>query len=250
MSATPGAVLRRLRDGVTERLGRTPVLIGHSHAKAIFEAAEQQGVRLKGYNFWSAPQPALNADRTAFHPEIAETLGRGPVFSAVGGSVHSVMAMVQHPRPFDFVLPSRPDLPIVAGAEIVPFAAIRRAMAAAVEEYLQIMRLVRRQATARVFHLEPPPPLEDGGRVQADVPWMFFPDLTREVAPASLRYKCWRLHSELVAAFCAEQDIAVIPAPSEATDSRGYLKPVHYLDAMHVNASYGALVLAQMKRVL
>ena len=156
--------MRRLRDCVADRLGRTPVLIGHSHTRAIFEAAEQQGVRLKGYNFWNAPQPALNADRTAFHPEIAKQLQRGPVFSAVGGSVHSVMAMVQHPRPFDFVLPSRPDLPMTEGAEILPFTAIQRAMAAAVEEYLQIMRLVRQEATGRVFHLEPPPPLEDGKR--------------------------------------------------------------------------------------
>ena len=245
-----GALLRRLGGYRGKQAGATPVLIGHSHAKAVFDAASQQGVLLKGYNLWSAPQPALNADRTAFHPEIAEVLRRGPVFSAVGGSVHSVMAMVQHPRPFDFVLPSRPDLPMIEGAEVVPFAGIRRAMAASVEEFLQIMRLVCGQATGPIFHLEPPPPLEDGERVLEDVPWGFFPDLTREVAPASLRYKCWRLHSELVGAFCAEHDIELIPAPPEAMDSHGYLKPAHYLDAMHVNASYGALVLAQMKRVL
>ena len=248
---SPGAaVLRRLRERVAYRLGHTPVLIGHSHAEAIFDAAKQQDVALKGYNFWSAPQPALNADRTAFHPDIAKVLARGPVFSAVGGSVHSIMAMVQHPRPFDFVLPSRPELPMIDGAEVLPFDAVRRAMAEPLEEYLQIMRLVRRAASARVFHLEAPPPLEDGPRVLGDVPWMFFPDLTREVSPASLRYKCWRLQSELVEAFCAEHDIEQIRAPPEAMDSRGYLKPVHYRDAMHVDASYGALVLTQMKRVL
>lgn len=244
------ALVRRMRDRVADRLGRTPVLIGHSHAKAIFEAAEQEDVRLKGYNFWSAPQPAIAADRKAFHPEIAETLAHGPVFSAVGGAVHNVMAMVRHPRPFDFVLPSRPDLPMIAGAEVVPFAAFRRAMAASVEEYLQIMQLVVQAATGPVFHIEAPPPIEDSDRVLADVPWMFFPDLTREVAPASLRYKCWRLHSELVAGFCADRGIALIPAPLEAMDRGGYLKPEYYLDAMHVNASYGALVLAQMKRIL
>ncbi len=241
-----GALLGRLRVSS----GPAPVLIGHSHAKAIFDAALDRGVRLEGYNFWNAPQPAIDADRTAFHPQIARTLSRGPVFSAVGGSVHSVMAMVEHPRPFDFVLPSSPDLPMVAGAEVIPFAAVRSAMAALLHEYLQIMRLVRSTAMAEVFHLEAPPPLEDGERVLADVPWMFFPDLTREVAPASLRHKCWRLHSELVAAFCAEHDIRMIPAPAQAMDDRGYLRPDLYLDAMHVNASYGALVLAQMKQVL
>ena len=235
---------------MSEWLGRTPVLIGHSHTRAIFEAAEQRGVRLKGCNFWNGPQPALAPDRNALHPQIAETLRRGPVFSAVGGSAHSVMAMVQQPRPFDFVLPSQPDLPIIEGAEITPFAAIRRTLAEALEEYLHIMRLVCAQATGRVFHLEPPPPLEDGERVLQDVPWMFFPDLTRQVAPASLRYKCWRLHSELLQAFCTANGVEMIGVPREALDRRGFLKPEHYLDAMHVNTSYGALVLAQMRRVL
>ena len=244
------AGLRRLGDGVRARLAPTPVLIGHSHAKAIFEAAQDRGMRLEGYNFWDAPQPALNPERTAFHPEIAATLRRGPVFSAVGGAVHNVMALVRHPRAFDFVLPSRPDLPVAEGAELVPFAAVRDAMTSALAEYLQIMGLVRSLATAQVFHLEAPPPLEDGARVLGDVPWMFFPGLTREVAPASLRYKCWRLHSELVAAFCHAQGITLIAAPPEAMDAGGYLRPEHYLDAMHVNPSYGALVLAQMRRVL
>ena len=50
-------------------------------------------------------------------------------------------------------------------------------------------------------------------------------------------------------AFCAEQNVELIPAPSKAFDSGGYLEPAFYLDAMHVNASYGALVLAQMRQV-
>ena len=244
------AGLGRLRERVRGRFRPTPVLIGHSHTKAIFEAAEASATRLDGYNFWNAPQPAVSQGRDALHPEIALSLRRGPVFSAVGGAVHNVLAMVRHPRPFDFILPSHPQLPVAKGTELLPFAAIRQAMAAALEEYLQIMRLVRSHAQGRMFHLEPPPPLEDGARVLDDVPWMYFPDLTREVAPASLRYKCWRLHSELVQEFCGAHDIEMLPAPLEAIDEGGYLKPVHYLDAMHVKASYGALVLDQMRRAL
>lgn len=239
---------RRIGGRVADALGRTPVLIGHSHTKAIFEAAEHQGVRLRGYNFWSAPQPAVNEERTRLHPEIVRTLSRGPVFSAVGGGVPGVMSLVAHPRPWDFVLPSHPDAPLAQGAEVLPFAAVRAAMAALLQDYLQIMRLVRQAATERMFHLQTPPPLEDGARVLLDVPWMFFPGLTREVAPASLRLKCWRLHAELVSAFCRDAGVEVIPVPPQAIGPGGFLKSAHYLDAMHVNSGYGSLVLAQMRR--
>ena len=233
-----------------DRLRPPPVLIGHSHAKAIFEAARTAGVRLLGYNFWTAPQPALNPDRSAFHPEIRETLSRGPVFSVVGGAAHNVFGMVQHPAPYDFVLPAEPDLPIQPGAVLLPVDAVRGALLGVVQEYLDIMGLVRASASGAVYHFEPPPPLADDARVRVDVPWSFFPDLTHEVAPAALRYKLWRLHSEIVGGFCREAGIELIPVPSEAMDRAGYLKPVHYHDAMHVNESYGALVLKQMRRRL
>ena len=230
--------------------GVAPALIGHSHTKAIFDAAEQAGTPLRGFNFWTAPQPAMNPERTSFHPEISAVLAQGPVFSAVGGAAHNVLAMIRHPRTFDFVLPERPELPLSDGAEILPFGAVRATMAAAVREYLDIIGLVRRTATGPVFHLQAPPPLEDGARILDDVPWAFFQGLSREVAPAALRWKCWRLHSTLVEAFCARQGVAVLPAPDGAKDAKGYLRPEHYHDAMHVNARYGALVLDQMRRVL
>ena len=229
---------------------RTPALIGHSHARAIFDAAARDGVPLRGFNFWTAPQPAVSPELTAFHPSIRAVLAEGLVFSAVGGAVHNVLAMVSHPRPFDFVLPERPDLPLAGGAEVLPFGAVREVMAAAVQEYLDIIGLIRRTATGRMIHIEAPPPLEDGGRISKDVPWMFFQDLTREVAPAALRWKCWRLHSMLVEDYCRQEGVEMLSAPKESMDMGGFLKPEYYLDAMHVQESYGALVLRQMRGAL
>ena len=227
-----------------------PALIGHSHTQAIFDAAGREGMALRGFNFWTAPQPMLDPARSAFHPEIRNVLSEGVVFSAVGGAAHNILALVTHPRPFDFVLPERPDLPLTKGAEVLPFAAVREALAAAVRDYLHIIGLVRRTATGRVFHIDAPPPLEDGARILQDVPWKFFEDLTRDVAPAALRWKCWRLHSDLVGTFCRTEGVEVLPPPAESMDARGFLKPEFYRDAMHVEESYGALVLRQMKAVL
>ena len=249
--------LRSLLHAVRKRLralrrppALPPALIGHSHAQCIFEAAEAQGVALRGWNFWFSPQPFVNSERTAFHPEITEALSQGVVFSVVGGAAHSILTMVTHPRPFDFVLPSHPDLPFAEGAEVVPFEAMRAVMADRTQEYLELIGLVRQAATGRVIHIHSPPPLEDSERVLQDVPWDYFQNLTRTVAPSALRWKCWRLHADLVEGYCAEHGMEMLDPPAEAVDERGFLRSEFYKDAMHVQTNYGALVLGQIRRAM
>lgn len=225
----------------------SPRLIGHSHSQQVFAAAAAAGFSLEGYNFWSAPQPAITADRLEFHPEIASCLAEGTVFSMVGGAVHNIMGLVQHPEPFDFVLPADPDLPIDKSATHLPVAAIESAMMRQLQEYLDIIGLVRQVATGRVFHFEPPPPFKDNARLVADVPWAFFPDLTTQVSPPSLRYKFWRLASQLVRDYCMSHDVEFVQIPLSVIDRDGYLRPEYYGDAMHVNQAYGHLVLDQIR---
>lgn len=227
-----------------------PKLIGHSHSQQIFDAAADAGFALEGYNFWVAPQPAIAPDKSGFHPEIAQRLAEGPVFSAVGGTVHNIIGLVRHPEPFDFVLPEQPDLPMDPAATVLPVAAVIAAIMARQQEYLDIIGLVRRTARGRVYHLEPPPPLRDSGKILADVPWMFFENLTSEVSPAPLRYKLWRLATRVVRDYCELHDVGFVAFPHEAADTSGYLRPEYYGDAMHVNRAYGALVLEQIRALI
>ena len=244
------ASLRRRARRTYDRVRPPPVLIGHSHSQPIFDAAKTAGVRLEGFNFWWAPQPAVDAGRTALHPDIARALSRGTVFSVVGGAAHNVMGLVLHPRPYDFVLPAAPDLPLDTQVELIPARAVREALAESVQEYLDLIGLVRAAATGRMHQLQAPPPLEDGARILPDVPWAMLPHQDRAVSPAPLRYKLWRLYCEIEAEFCGRSGVEVIAPPTEAVDARGYLKPAYYADAMHANQSYGALVLQQMRRAL
>jgi len=59
-------------------------------------------------------------------------------------------------------------------------------------------------------------------------------------------YKLWRLHSEIVAGFCAESGIEFIPNPDQATDSRGFIRTEFLRDGVHANRRYGELLLQQM----
>ena len=79
-----------------------------------------------------------------------------------------------------------------------------------------------------------------------DVRWWLFDNGLREVSPAPLRYKLWRLEAEIEAEVCRASGIELLPVPPAALTGSGFLRPDCYLDPMHANAAYGRLVLAQL----
>lgn len=224
--------------------------IGHSHLRCVQVAASGQGESLDAFNFWddgsllcNLPEgPALTArlqSRVQDH--------EGIVFSYIGGGAHTVIGLVSHPRRYDFVLPEAPDLPFDARAEILPVAAVKAALLAQTESYLQLMRHLRSLAPGRMVHMEPPPPCPDEDRISPHIPWSLFPGMLQEVAPRHLRYKAWRLHSCIVSDFCREQGIEFMAYPREAADTEGFLREQYFLDGVHANSGYGALQLRQMR---
>lgn len=246
--STEASQLRRAVRRFTSRR-RPLVCIGHSHTKCVAAAAAGRGIELRSIDFWGYPNPVQRENGTSrFRAEIERQL-EGTIFSMVGGSAYNMMGLVVHPRRFDFILPDSPDLPFDARAELVPYDAVRAGLAAITQEYLDLMAIIRATGKGPVFHIEAPPPYPDGDRMLADVPWMFFSGMEREVSPRYLRYKLWRLHSDIVREFCERMGMSFVACPPEAVDAEGFLLPAYYQDTMHVNAAYGALVLRQMQEV-
>jgi hypothetical protein len=226
------------------------VCIGHSHALALARGAEQSGVALDAINFWWTGEPWVReAAGVKLRPDLAERVEQGQlVLSLIGGSAHTVLGMVEHPRPFDFVLPSEPDLPTDITRELVPAEAVRAKLIEMSAEYLATVPVLLGVATGPVIQLEPPPPIADADRIIPHVPWGFFPGQPRLVAPKWLRYKLWRLHSEVIAAACAAFGVSYRPVPNRAKDGEGFLNPRYDEDGAHANAAYGALVLDDLGR--
>jgi hypothetical protein len=213
----------------------------------VADAARDAGVPLVAIDFWHVkPFAADQPDRTHFCLEIQQQIADGPVFSMIGGNAHHKLGLVVHPRPFDFVLPAAPHLPLDGRAEIVPSDSVRAALVRIAAEYLDLMRLLKHAVRGQVLHLQPPPIFADESRIAPDVPWMFF-EGRRAVSPRYLRYKLWHLHSEIIQEFCRDIGILFIAHPPEAVDGDGFLLADYYANAMHVNSRYGALVLRQMR---
>lgn len=224
--------------------------IGHSHLRCVQTAAADSGAAIRAINFWDDNSVILNSpDDPVFVDALQQEIRayQGTVYSFIGGGAHTVIGLVSHPRRYDFVLPENPDLPIDPRAELVPVEAVREVLAEETAPYLKLMRHLRALAGERMVQIEPPPPCPDNSTIAPHVPWSLFPDMLQEVAPPWLRYKTWRLHSQLVSEWCARERIAFHACPAAAADDRGFLRQDYFQDGVHANSHYGMLLLEQMR---
>jgi hypothetical protein len=239
-------MLARKPPGPGQTHAPRAVCIGHSHAANLEDAVRAQGAPVEVLNFWNHPGAVITDDSgTRLAPHIAARLAP-PVFSLVGGAVHYDIGLVLPPDPFDFIDPHAPDGPLLPGATLLPYGAMRRAMATRTAPYLRIMDAVRDVVTGPVYHLQSPPIFEAEAVQEDDPGWVMFYGRGRRMAPAHFRQKLWRLHSAIVADHCAATGITFIPCPPESMTGSGFLRPGLNGKPAHANAAYGALVLAQV----
>jgi hypothetical protein len=167
------------------------------------------------------------------------------VFSLIGGN-HAV-GIHRHPVPFDFVLAEAPDLPVQQDAQLIPLDAMRVVVERSVAAALRTLEDVVALARGPVYHFESPPPTSErylarkpGGRGRG-----LFPSPAKFV-----RYKLWRLHSEIVRRHAEQCGVQFVPHPPEAVDEDGFLLPELTANVTHGNAEYGALVVRQMEALV
>lgn len=148
--------------------------------------------------------------------------GDGPALAALSGSG----------RPFDFVLPAQPDLPLDADAEFVPYRVVCEALERWMLPQLLQLRALRAAVGGAVLCLEAPPPRNCG-----------------DIAGRGLRYKLWRAQGELLRQFCAGNDIEFLPVPSSSQDADGFLRADgHGEREGDADTWYGRLVFEQVER--
>ncbi len=230
-------------------MGEHWVSIGHSHVGAL---ARAQAADLDCINFWDHIPPwAPDETPRRLNDELTGRVARGRlVISMIGGQAHTVLGMVEHPRAFDFILPSSPDLPVDETRTIVPADAVRAKIEELALPLLDSVIFIEAAATAPVVHVPPPPPLADSGRIASQMGFMWgnFPGQPWVIAPKWVRYKVWRMLCEVTEACCLRHGIRFLPSPAAATDDDGFLRPEFDLDGAHANGAYGALVLQALGR--
>ncbi|WP_426959670.1 hypothetical protein [Muricoccus radiodurans] len=219
------------------------LVIGHSHTTAIEKAVlADPGLDIVVINYGKTYEVGKRHKTLA--PELAELYAPARVFTAFGGSEHSVFGLIEAPVPFDFHLDAVPG--VEPGRWVVPSGMIRRTLHAAMARKMALAAGARALFGVPVAHLCSPPPF---GTIDdpMNLPRVFHDKLAAGIVPARLRRKLHHVHSAIVRDFCAENGIAFLEVPPESMDAEGYLRPEFATrDPTHGNHRYGRLVLRQI----
>lgn len=244
-------------------MSRPILVIGQSHVAAIRSAAKARREadpdrpRTRVIHTLEAryvPELTGEAEDAVFGPVLVETIRdqiarHAPlVASATGGNIHNAFGLIRHPRPYDFLLSTEAGPPLDPGAEPLTEALVRAALERGLARDRIRLREIRRVA-GDFIQLESPPPIADNGYIaeRADA---YFKDRALAdlgVASPGLRYKIWRLHSRIVAGYCADLGVRFLPAPREARDEQGFLRSEFAGDATHGNEAYGEAVIRALE---
>jgi hypothetical protein len=239
--------------------------VGHSHLQALQDAVAARNERAPGtypparflqmldpeYNPSIAPDGRLSPALTHAIEAALEDGPRPLLFDCVSGNEYHFIGLVNHPRPYDFVLPSRPDLPLQPNTEIIPARLIRQSLKAQAVHAMTCLQVLREAIKVPFWHIQSPPPIPSDDYIRAN-PTSFAEQIQeRGVAKAAFRMKLWLLQSEIYRARCDELGIGFISVPPAVCDPEGFLLEAGWLpDPAHANAWYGRHVLDQLDALI
>jgi hypothetical protein len=225
------------------------ICIGGSHMVCVLEAAQEEGsplpaIALRAPAFEHISEARVVAAAEDLDPEEVNRHG-APLFCFVGGIRYLSLGALGHPRPFDFVLPSAPELPLDPNAELVPSSALRARMAKDDKRHLDMLDRIGEIADGPIYQFEtpPPPPQEWLERKRARRTANGDSDLP----PPYVRLKLWRLYSDILRDAAERAGAHFVARPDAAVDETGFLRDGLSRNATHANAQYGALVLRQLR---
>lgn len=246
------------------------IFIGHSHLSSIVSALlPREGETYdpdhgceyfifdtmkygSSYQFTIPDQSGnyiLNPQLTRLVDERVPKTYQRVFVSMFGGNAHNALTLLEHPKPFDFILPEQPDYSRVFGARLLPHGLISRFIFKLAEGYMLNLATLKNAFPDPVFHIESPPPIGDDQYILDNLDHYFRDQAENPTpAPRALRYKLWRLHSGMIRAHAEAHGVQFMPSPVDAVDGEGFLLPSDYAnDATHAGPVYGLRVLKQLE---
>ena len=211
------------------------------HTREEVYAPEFEGVAAGDYaNARFGPRlVAAIEDQLARHqPRVA---------SVIGGNAHNVLALMRHPRPFDFLLSEEEGPALDVGAEIIPEALVRAALEDRLRPDFARLRLLR-DVVGPFVHVESPPPVRDEDFILERAESWFREHAQGEMAVAGVgvRWRMWRLLSRMMREAVERVGGRYMPVPEPVRDAEGFLRLDHAADPTHGNAAFGAAVIAAL----
>ena len=242
-------------------VNKSILAVGHSHLAAL-----RRGYR-RSYERSATPPFTFSFMRLlddAFKPDITEEGGvrklnqlipqtfealvkrdnPDVIVSCITGNEYNFVALLNHPRRFDFYLPGRPDLPTDESAEILPVNLVEDLMRYRLRRLSLYLSALAPLGGGRLIYMPPPPPISDNAYVASNP--SHFGEYARKfgVSPKFFRMKMWLLTCGVLRKLCEETGVIFHPVPKSVEDAEGFLAETFWNeDPSHGNFKYGKIIL-------
>lgn len=235
------------------------LLLGHSHTVAVRLAMEEDNKGEPWLDICTIAreklQPEVQRKKTGFelHPGLKARINAKAYQSlvlSIGGGPHIFLGLPQSPEPFDFILPSEPDLPLQQNARILPYDSVVALIHSRNQQHWPTFKALRANFEGPIFHLDYPPPVP--GKWALRHPLKFAKIFDEQgVSPLSLRYKLWRVNLASMAEILSASSVQRLEVPADMLDSDGAMAhKALYRDPVHANGKYGRAVIQQLETTL
>ena len=164
------------------------------------------------------------------------------LFAFMHGEEHVYLSRDATPHPFDFHLPSHPNLAILPGRGVIPLELMTRKVKGLIARAIANYKLIRlARPNLRVVNVlcPPPTPAERWQRGPVGNPWM----------DDALRLKHYLLYVQTLTMALIPLGIPSLMPPAETVGPDGLLLPEHVYDPVHANEHYGRCVWRQINQL-
>lgn len=172
--------------------------------------------------------------------------------TSINGNEHSVLSMVQHPVPYDFVLPWKTELGVIPGRQILPYTVVQQQVRDSIDLAVQTFRAIRiALPRTRVVQVMPPPPIPSEAHIlRSHEPIVRNLKSIYRITPLSIRLKYHALYiHELIDQLRGMRIEWLLPPPAAVAPDGSLLEPF-WREATHANTAYGTLVMEQIYHML
>lgn len=171
----------------------------------------------------------------------------GVLFSFINGNEHSSQALLQHPRPFDFMAPDLPDQQLLPGFQPIPASVVREQMEKALNGTLGALSMMRvRLPRMRIVHVMSPPPVASEEQIRQH-PEVFKGKLdVWGITPISIRVKYHRMSLDILRRNLTPLGIEFLEVPEQTMQANGAIRNEYAFGATHGNTAYGELIFRQI----
>ena len=238
------------------------LIVGDSHTNAIKKAlrtwskGDCNGIEVQALGYAREKNGKIMGDLSVDEINaLAANLNSSDLLvSAIGGNMHQVVSLVQHPVAFDFFMKDESLYSVEGFKQIIPYSQVldyflTRLRGKDCQRLLQLKQI----AKCKVYHLIPPPPKENHEHILKRPESTFRNNgiMEKGISNPNLRLKTWKVQVQALEAICKEMGVDLLKPPSDAVEKSGFLKERYYAnDATHANAQYGLLVLNQLTDML